>query len=681
MRYNNDRNRLLATKPIGALLQQLALPTVLSMSAGAIYALCDTVFLGHAVGAVALSALAVCLPLIMLISAFGALCYVGVNSLVSSFLADNDNSSATCLFGVTLKQHLFITAIVMTGGYLALEPLLRLTGASDAVLPYAMDYMKVYLLGTLPTYIVYGLTGILRIIGHGKKSMTIVLISIGLNILLDPLFIFVLNWGMKGAALASVICNVLAAIYVCYCFTDKNLFVHFTKKMITCKPKMGIKAFQIGLMTFGISVGGCVIVTVLNRMLVLFGGNDGDMYLCAYIIVYRITQLLIKSMVGLGQAMSQITGFNYREKLFNRVRLAISKTIAVATVIMVVGYGLIAIFPDAFTMFFTADEQVLGVCRSALRIGLCTFPFVAAQLMVVAFFSSIRKNKHSMFISLSRQMVFLLPMLILLPRVIGVEGVWWAMCLADVYSVAISWGLLWVEMKKMHESYKVTDEIKERIKSIRNRNVEETTGKHSLDINDLTEDQLREQLKNLIEERRSLRKQLQYESSTDGLTGLMNRNAGENAVTKMLASGASGMFVIFDCDRFKSINDNIGHQTGDVVLKEVANAMRFAFSKDICFRLGGDEFAACLEEDTIERNLDGNIDMDATFATLKEKLASIRVPDVEFELTVSGGAVYFSAGRYTFPDVYVISDKALQDSKKTYHHGVICLAKPQANLS
>ena len=677
MRYNSERNRQLATEPIGSLLKKFALPTVISLSASAIYALADTVFLGHAVGSVALSAMAVCLPVVMLIAAFGALCYVGVNTLIAAFLADNDNSSATCLFGVTLKQHLLITAIVMTGGYLAMEPLLRLTGASDAVMPYAIEYMEVYLLGTLPTYVVYGLSGILRIIGHPRRSMAILLVCIALNIIIDPIFIFILDWGMKGAAWATVLCHTLAAIYIIYCFADKTLFVHFTRKMITCRPKMGIKAFQIGLQTFGISVGGCIIVTVLNRMLVLFGGNDGDMYLCAYIIVYRITQLLIKSTVGLGQAMSQITGFNYREKLFHRVRLAISKTIAVATVIMVVGYGLIAIFPDAFTIAFTADEQVLDICRTALRIGLCTFPFVAAQLMVVAFFSSIRKNRLSMFISLSRQIVFLLPMLILLPRVIGVEGVWWAMCLADVYSVAISWGLLWIEMKKMHESYKVSQALKEHIRSSMRRHADTTaTPKNGFDINSLTEDQLRQQLKNLIEERRSLKKQLQYEASTDDLTGLMNRNAGENAVTKMLASGASGMFVIFDCDRFKSINDNIGHQTGDVVLKEVANAMRLAFSRDICFRLGGDEFAACLQEDTIERNLDGDIDIDATFEPLKENLAKIKVPEVEFELTVSGGAIYFANAQYTFQDVYINSDKALQDSKKTYHHGVICLAKP-----
>ena len=630
MRYNSERNRQLATEPIGSLLKKFALPTVISLSASAIYALADTVFLGHAVGSVALSAMAVCLPVVMLIAAFGALCYVGVNTLIAAFLADNDNSSATCLFGVTLKQHLFITAIVMTGGYLAMEPLLRLTGASDAVMPYAIEYMEVYLLGTLPTYVVYGLSGILRIIGHPRRSMAILLVCIALNIIIDPIFIFILDWGMKGAAWATVLCHTLAAIYIIYCFADKTLFVHFTRKMITCRPKMGIKAFQIGLQTFGISVGGCIIVTVLNRMLVLFGGNDGDMYLCAYIIVYRITQLLIKSTVGLGQAMSQITGFNYREKLFHRVRLAISKTIAVATVIM-----------------------------------------------VVAFFSSIRKNRLSMFISLSRQIVFLLPMLILLPRVIGVEGVWWAMCLADVYSVAISWGLLWIEMKKMHESYKVSQALKEHIRSSMRRHADTiATPKNGFDINSLTEDQLRQQLKNLIEERRSLKKQLQYEASTDDLPGLMSRNAGENAVTKMLASGASGMFVIFDCDRFKSINDNIGHQTGDVVLKEVANAMRLAFSRDICFRLGGDEFAACLQEDTIERNLDGDIDIDATFEPLKENLAKIKVPEVEFELTVSGGAIYFANAQYTFQDVYINSDKALQDSKKTYHHGVICLAKP-----
>ena len=708
---NDDRNRQLATEPISRLLRQSAVPLILTMSASAIFAIFDAMFLGHAVGSIALSALTVCLPIIMLISAFGALCNVGVAGMIASCQSKGNQNQALKILGNTFTHYIVATIIVTASGYLLMTPLLRLTGASDTVLPLATQYMQIYLLAALPSYILQGLTSIMRTTGDSNNATRIQMSVIIFNLVLDTIFIFALGWGMRGAALATLLSNFAGAAVLIYRFSDGKRFVHFESKMFGYQKESAHKALQMGFTPFGISLGGCVIVTVLNQMLILFGGNDADTYLCAYMIVYCITQVLVKGTAGLGQATSSIAGFNYNKRLYNRVRSVLSSSLSAATIIMIVGYGLIAAFPNLLTIMFTSDMQVRDICATALRIGLCTFPFVAAQMMVVAFFQSIGKRQLSMFISLSRQMIFLLPMLILLPRMIGVEGVWWSMCLADIYSVAISWGLLWMVMKNMHESYETTDintlikpaytefthlsnqsdtqqklpntsqttqstpQAKTNTQQQTPINKETETIPHSLNVSSLNEDQLRQLAEKLLQDKNSLQQQLEYKTTTDYLTGLLNRSAGENAVEKFLTSGQPGIFVMLDCDHFKSINDNISHEVGDIVLREVAKAIKETFTDDICFRLGGDEFAVCMKKSNAITNTEGEIDIEATFLPLKTRLQNVHVPELNSAITLSGGAVCFSSETSTFRDVYRKSDKALQESKKKYHQGVVCLNK------
>lgn len=702
MNDRDERDSLLATENVGKLLKKFAVPLILTMSASAVYTLIDAVFLGHKIGADALSALTVCLPLVMLISAFGALCNVGVAPTIARLQTKGEQTKAINVFGTTIIHYILVTLLITVGGYLFMTPLLKLTGASAKVLPYAIQYMQVYLLATLPMYLVQGMTGIMRVTSKAHLATRIQMNIIITNVLLDAFFIFALDWGMMGAALAAVICNFGGAIVLILFFSGKKIlpsqignktsesFVHFESGMFRYNPEIAHRVLKEGVSPFLISLGGCVVVTTLNQMLIKFGKGNGDTYLCAYMIVYCITQILIKCTAGLGQAMSQIASFNYHTRKYNRVRMVMSEALASATIIMIIGYAVIAIFPNALTSVFTsiAQGEIGDICATALRIGLCTFPFVAAQMMVVAFFQSIGKRKLSMFISLSRQMIFLFPMLIILPRMIGVEGAWWSMCLADIYSVSVSWGLLWMVMKNMHESYEVV-EVNGGSKEVREESsardtvsthvepsAKKTDSTHIVSaIDNLNEEQLRELAEKLLQDKESLQEQLEYKTTTDYLTGLLNRSTGEALVGKMLNECKSGMFVMFDCDRFKSINDTISHEVGDIVLKEVARALKETFPKDICFRLGGDEFAACLCGSSIIRDAEGNVDVDATFAPLRQRLSSVYVPELGQPITLSGGAVCFTAGTSTFQEVYRMSDKALQESKKKFHNGVVYLRK------
>lgn len=689
MNDRDERNSLLATENVDKLLKKFAVPLILTMSASAAYTLIDAVFLGHKIGADALSALTVCLPLVMLISAFGALCNVGVAPTIARLQTKGDQAKAINVFGTTIIHYILVTLLITVGGYLFMTPLLKLTGASAKVLPYAIQYMQVYLLAALPMYLVQGMTGIMRVTSKAHLATQIQMSVIITNVVLDAFFIFALGWGMMGAALATMICNLGGAIVLIFHFSDKKSFVHFDSGMFKYDPEISHRVLKEGVSPFLISLGGCVVVTTLNQMLIKFGKGNGDTYLCAYMIVYCITQILIKCTAGLGQAMSQIASFNYYTRKYNRVRMVMSESIALATIIMIVGYAVIAIFPNALTSVFTSITQgeIGDICATALRIGLCTFPFVAAQMMVVAFFQSIGKRKLSMFISLSRQMIFLFPMLIILPRMIGVEGAWWSMCLADIYSVSVSWGLLWMAMKNMHESYEVVEinegkEVREEssardtVSTHVEPSAKKTDSTHIVSaIDSLNEEQLRELAEKLLQDKESLQEQLEHKTTTDYLTGLLNRSTGEALVGKMLNECKSGMFVMFDCDRFKSINDTISHEVGDIVLKEVARALKETFPKDICFRLGGDEFAACLCGSSIIRDAEGNVDVDATFAPLRQRLSSVCVPELGQPITLSGGAVCFTAGTSTFQEVYRMSDKALQESKKKFHNGVVYLRK------
>ena len=682
--YKDDRSRLLATEPVDGLLRRLALPAILMSSSTVVYVVCNTAFLGQTVGTVALTAMAVCWPLMMLISAIGTLCNAGVASLIAAARAQGHVNQALRLFGNAFVHYFLASAVIMAGGWLFLTPLLRLCGASPSSLPYAADFMQTYLLSVLPLFVFQGLLSIMQAIDDSRMATRIQMCVIALNILLDAICIVRLGMGMYGAALSALVSAVAGAVYMIVYYSNSTRSVFFSVRMLRYSTALAGRQLGGSAARFAISLGGCVIVTVINNMLVSFGGDNGDVYLCAYMIVYCVTQMLIRPVAGLGRGMSSIAGFNYYHRYYNRVRLVMSESITLSTVFMTVGYALAVFLPVVFTKIFISDmrDTVTSICSDALRIGLCTLPFVAAQLIVVSFFSSIHKGGRAMFISISRQMVFLLPMLILLPHLIGVNGVWWAMCLADVYSVTVSWVMLWLEMKNMHESYNQTSDAGEKGENGRNlllalRQRIADRKEHGIDKYRMVnaEDELREQLKRLQEEKESLELKLLYESSTDALTGLMNRSAGEAAVNRMLASGRSGMFVLFDCDRFKSINDTISHQVGDVVLKKVAKALKMTYSENVCFRLGGDEFVVCMYENGIMRTSDGAVDIDLTFAMLRQRMDLIRVPELSFNVTISGGAVCFGPSGMSFKEIYNLSDKALQESKAGGHHGVITLYK------
>lgn len=439
MENHEERRHLMATKPMGKLLWQFATPSIIAMSATSIYNICDSIFIGQFAGPYAISGLALTFPLMNISAAFGALAGTGGAAQTSVHMGMNLRSVAQQIFGNVLLLNLTIGITLSTLGLLFLDPILELFSASPSTLPFARDYMQIYLCGICIHHAFLGMSGQLRAVGYPNLAMRAQLLSVILNIALDVLFIYAFGWGIQGAAFATVLAQTSG-----FCMTawflrsGKDRYVHFSKDIFTFRFRIIRKIIAVGLAPFSVNICGCIIVVVLNHALKEQGGVDGDLCVGANGITNRITQFLILMVSGFSQGMQPIVGFNLGANLYYRVREALIMAVKTASIILTTGYILIALFPAQLASLFTQDQTLIDYCVPALRISLITFPVVGVQMIATAFFQSIRKPGLSMMISLSRQLLFLLPFLLILPPIMGVHGVWWSMPLADVFSITLS---------------------------------------------------------------------------------------------------------------------------------------------------------------------------------------------------------------------------------------------------
>lgn len=448
-RFQDERSRLLAKAPIGRLLWQFASPCIIAMTSSSIYNICDSIFIGRGAGALAIAGLAITFPLMNISTAIGALASVGSAAQTSVHMGMRDRRTAQLIFGNMLSIVLILGSMLTAAGLIFIDEILGLFGASAEVMPYAREYMQVILLGTIINHAFLGLCGQLRATGNPNKAMTGQLVAVVANLILDPIFIFQFHLGLRGAAIATVLGQLIALVYVMHQFFGRHHYVYLHAKVLSFRADIVRKIMSIGVAPFLVNISGCLIVVVINRMLMQQGGAQGDLYVGGYGIVNRITQLLIMVVSGFSQGMQPIVGFNIGAKLIDRVRKALRISLMVATAIMTSGYAFVAAFPAQLAMLFTDNQEMIDLCVPALRIALCTFPFVGSQMIAVTFFQSVRKAKMSIYISLTRQLFFLLPMLLILPTYLGVNGVWWSMSLSDIFSVALSWCLLYMAMKKL----------------------------------------------------------------------------------------------------------------------------------------------------------------------------------------------------------------------------------------
>lgn len=443
MKENNPH--ILGEAPIGKLLVEYSIPAIIGMTLTSLYNIIDSIFIGHGVGALAISGLAITFPLMNLLVAFCTLVGVGGATLSSIRLGQKDKKGAEDILG-NVAILCVINAIFYGGlAFIFLEPILFFFGASEATLPYARDFMQVILLGSPISYVMIGLNNIMRATGYPKKAMLSSMLTVGCNIILAPIFIFVLNWGIRGAALATICSQFIGMLWVLYHFYSPKTYIRFQRHSMRLKQHIIANIFAIGMSPFVMNVCACCIVIFINNRLLNYGG---DMAIGAFGILNRIQMLFVMIVMGITMGMQPITGYNYGAQHFDRVKRTLKLGITAGCIITTLGFIIGELFPGVFVGMFTDNHELTDEATLVLRIGILSFPVVGAQIVITQFFQSIGKARISIFLSLSRQLLFLLPGLAFLPPFYGVEGVWFSMPLSDALAFAVAALMLAYHYKK-----------------------------------------------------------------------------------------------------------------------------------------------------------------------------------------------------------------------------------------
>src|SRR5690554_1857914 len=429
----------LGTKRIWPLLLQYAIPSVIAMTASSLYNITDSVFIGQGVGPLAIAGLAITFPLMNLGAAFGAMIGIGASTLMSLRLGQKDYESANSILGnvfvLNLIFGLIYTVVILT----FMDPILYFFGASEESLPYARDYMTVVSLGNVITHMYLGLNALLRATGKPRISMYNTLLSVIINIILTPIFIYVFGWGIKGAALATVIAQSTMLLWQIKIFSNKNEFIHLQKETFRLKKKIVINSLSIGLAPFMMNAAASAVVIVINQSL---SRNGGDLAIGAYGIINRVATLFPMVVLGLNQGMQPIVGYNFGAHNYQRVHKTLKYTLILGTAVMTVGFLVGMLFPEKAAVLFTSDPLLIDAAAHGLRTSLLFFPLLGVQMVAANFFQSLGNAKKAIFLSLTRQVIFLLPMLIFLPTIYGVDGVWYSLRTADLISSIVATSFL-----------------------------------------------------------------------------------------------------------------------------------------------------------------------------------------------------------------------------------------------
>lgn len=442
----------LGTEKVSKLLRQYAIPAIIAMTASSLYNMVDSIFIGHGVGKFAIAGLALTFPLMNLGAAFGALVGVGASATISMLLGQKNYEMAQKVLGnvVTLNT---IMGIIYTIVFLVfLDPILYFFGASENTIGYARDYMVIILLGNIVTHMYLGLNAVMRSAGLPKKSMYLTIFTVLINAILDPLFIYVFEWGIRGAAVATIISQTFALLWTIKIFSDKNLVIHFKRGIYKLKSRIVKDIISIGMAPFFMNTAACLIVILINQGLQRHGG---DLAIGAYGIVNRVSFVFVMVVMGLNQGMQPIVGFNYGAQQYKRVIDALKLTIICATAVTTTGFIMAQLFPRAISMIFTTDEDLIQYSIKGLRIVFACFPIIGFQIVAGNFFQSVGMAAKSVLMSLTRQLIFLLPGLLIFPLFFQTNGIWMSMPIADALSSMVAFILLFNQIKKFknHKHY------------------------------------------------------------------------------------------------------------------------------------------------------------------------------------------------------------------------------------
>ena len=445
-----SRTTELGVEPVHKLLWKYAMPAIIAMTVSSLYNIVDSIYIGHGCGALALGALTVAKPFMDICAAFGSLVGVGAPSLLAIYLGEKDYDRANRVLGNVIVLNIILSAIVMAVGLIWLDPILYAFGASEDTIVYAHEYMEIILYGNVLTHIYFGLNAMLRSAGHPRFSMTATIVAVGVNIILDPIFIFGLGMGVRGAALATVISQAVAVVWQFTKFMDRNELVRFHRGIWRLNKHITLRALAIGMSPFLYNIAHCFVVIIINNQLKNFGG---DLAIASYGVINRLTFVFAMIVMGLNQGMQPIAGYNYGAKHYDRVLRSFYLTCAYATGVMGIVFLLGEGCPVLITKMFTHDELLIEQTIKPMRIICSTMLIIGFQMVTGNLFTSIGKAGKSIFLSLTRQVLYLIPLTLCMPMLFAnpLDGVWWAIPVSDGLAAITAVIVLLTARKSLHQ--------------------------------------------------------------------------------------------------------------------------------------------------------------------------------------------------------------------------------------
>lgn len=439
----------LGEKPVGSLLMQYALPAIIAMTASSLYNIIDGIFIGQGVGDKAIMGLALTSPIMSLTAAFGAMVGVGAATLMSIRLGQKDYATAERILGNVVIMNVAMGLALGLILQCFLTPILRFFGASDDTLPYAYDFMTIILTGNVVTHLYLGLNAMLRSTNRPRQAMYATFGTVLINIALAPLFIFVLGWGIRGAALATILAQCCMLVWQLRLFSDRTQFIYLRRDIVRPHFRIMRDSMVIGLPQFLVNVCACLLAVIVTRSMAEYGG---DVAVGAFGITNRLLMFVVFVVIGLNQGMQPIAGYNFGAGHYGRLERVVKLTIWIATGFTTAGFLACTFFAEPCVALFAKDSpQLVDEAAHGLRIVVMMFPLIGMQIVSTAFFQSIGKASRSIFLSLSRQMIFLLPGLLILPHMVSpaTDGVWYAMPVSDALASVLSFILLTRQVRSL----------------------------------------------------------------------------------------------------------------------------------------------------------------------------------------------------------------------------------------
>ncbi len=445
---NNPKE--LGTGDVKKLLIDYSGPAIAAMMASALYNVIDRAFIGQGVSALAIAGLAITMPVMNLSAAFGAMIGAGGATLTSIKLGQQDIPSAQKVLGNVFLMNVVLGLIFMTLGLVFLDEILFFFGASENTISYAKDFMQVILIGNVITHLYLGLNSVMRASGHPTKAMRMTFLTVLINLGLAPLFIFVFDWGIRGAASATITAQTVAFIIILKHFSDKRNLIHWTREIFHFDKRIIQGIISIGMAPFMLNACACLVVILINKSLTSYGG---DLAVGAYGgVVNSVLMVFAMIVMGLNQGMQPIAGYNFGAQIYSRVKKVLKMTIVAATCVTAFAFLVSESIPYYVARLFTTDEELITIAIKGLRICSAAFPIVGFQMVTSNFFQSIGKASKAVILSSTRQLLLLVPLLLILPQHFQtVESVFVCMPISDALSTILAFILLKLEMRKFNK--------------------------------------------------------------------------------------------------------------------------------------------------------------------------------------------------------------------------------------